>query len=391
MAQKITCPFCFTDFTLQDIRFRCMFPTCPGRAPDPVYANARGLPTALMGCILIPRKGKFGNGPVQGVQCGACKQMSHTRICPHCHFELAPDIGQVDSRIIAVIGGPATGKTHYIASLIKLLQFDVGQNFNIAVRMMGEDTQRRWINDFYTPLFVNKKELLITQPGAINSIVKSPLLFRFIFNDGRHLRALNISFFDSAGEDMTSLSTMVVQNRYICHADAIIFLLDPLQIQTVRFQLPLQKIRLPRENPAASPEYIVGNLRDLFERERNLRAVQRVNIPIAFTLSKIDMLTPILDPGSALLRPGNHPGYVDLNDTQSINGEVSNYLSEWINPAFLSGVRNGFSTYNFFGVSALGEQPDEKGQLSTVSPLRVEDPFLWLLYKLELIKGRKGW
>jgi hypothetical protein len=394
MAQKITCPFCFTDFTLQDIRFRCMFPTCPGRAPDPVYANARGLPTTLMGCILIPRKGKFGNGPVQGVQCGACKQMSHTRICPHCHFELAPDIGQVDSRIIAIIGGSATGKTHYIASLVKLLQGEVGQNFNIAVRMMGEDTQRRWINDFYTPLFVRKRELAGTQSGFIDSIVKSPLLFRFMFNDGKRLRALNVSFFDSAGEDMTSLASMVVQNRYICHADAIVFLLDPLQIQTVRLQLPplpAQKRALPEPNPAASPEYIVGNLRDLFEREHGLRAVQRVNVPIAFTLSKIDMLSPILDPGSALLRPGNHPGYVDLNDIQGINTEVSSYLSEWINPSFLSTVRNGFSSYNFFGVSALGEPPDAKGNLSTVSPLRVEDPFLWLLYKLDLIKGKKGW
>jgi hypothetical protein len=372
-----------------------MFPTCPGRAPDPVYANARGLPITLMGCILIPRKGgRFGNGPVQGVQCGACKQMSHTRICPNCHFELAPDIGQVDSRIIAVIGGSFTGKTHYIASLVKLLQFEVGQNFNITVSMMGEDTQRRWINDFDTPLFVKKNILPGTLPGAINSVVKSPLLFRFMFNDGKRLRALNISFFDSAGEDMTSLSTMVVQNRYICHADAIIFLLDPLQIQTVRLQLPplpAQKKALPQEDPRASPEYIVDNLRHLFEREHGLRAVQRVNVPIAFTLSKIDMLTPILDPGSALLRPGNHPGYVDLSDIQGVSTDVSNYLSEWINPGFLRTVHNGFSSYSFFGVSALGEQPDANDHLSTVSPLRVEDPFLWLLYKLELIRGRKGW
>ncbi len=392
MAQKITCPFCFTDFTLQDIRFRCMFPTCPGRAPDPVYATARGLPVTLMGCVLIPRKGgRFGNGPAQGMQCGQCKQMSHTRICPHCHFELASDIGQVDSRIIAIIGGSATGKTHYIASLVKLLQGEVGQNFNITVRMMGEDTERRWINDFYTPLFVRKTILPGTQSGAINSIVKSPLMFRFMFNDGRRLRALNVSFFDSAGEDMTSLASMVVQNRYICHADGIIFLLDPLQIPRVRFQLPARNIKLPQENLAASPEYIVGHLRDLFEREHGLRAVQRVNVPIAFTLSKIDMLTDILDPGSALLRYGHHPGYVDLNDIQGISTEVSNYLSEWINQSFLGTVRNGFSTYNFFGVSALGEPPDANGHLSTVAPLRVEDPFLWLLYKLDLIKGKKGW
>jgi len=390
MPQKITCPFCFTEFMPQDIRFRCKTRGCSGEAPDPVFANARGMPTMLMGCVLIPRKSKFAGGMPQTVFCQSCKNDSHTRICPNCHFELSPDIGQVDSRIIAIIGGRATGKTHYIASLITRLQREVGNNFNIGIDMMGEDTQRRWINDFYTPLFLHKNVLQLTQRSSINSAVKSPLLFRFTLNDGKRLRILNISFFDSAGEDMEALTTMA-ENRYICHANGIIFLLDPLQIQTVRYQLPPQIVPLPSPDPLASPDYIVGNLRRLFQEEHGLRPNQRVDIPIAFTLSKIDMLTPILDPGSALLRPGNHPGFVDFSDVQSINTEVSSYLSEWINPGFLRSVSNGFSNYGFFGVSALGEQPDANNHLSTVSPLRVEDPFLWLLNKLDLIRGRRGW
>ena len=390
MSQKITCPFCFTEFMPQDIRFRCKTRGCPGEAPDPVFANARGMPTMLMGCVLIPRKSKFASGLPQTVLCQSCKTDSHTRICPHCHFELSPDIGQVDSRIIAIIGGRATGKSHYIASLITRLQREVGNNFNIEVGMMGEDTQRRWINDFYKPLFLDKHVLELTQSSSINSVVKSPLLFRFTFNDGKRLRVLNISFFDSAGEDMMALTTMA-ENRYICHANGIIFLLDPLQIQTVRYQLPQQNTSLPPPDPLAAPDYIVGTLRRLFQEEHGLRPDQRVNIPIAFTLSKIDMLTPILDPGSALLRPGNHPGYLDFSDVQSINTEVSSYLAEWINPGFIRSVSNGFSNYSFFGVSALGEQPDSNKKLSTVSPLRVEDPFLWLLNKLDLVKGRRGW
>jgi hypothetical protein len=383
----LICPFCFIQFTPQDLRFRCVNPVCQGHAPDYVYAKERGYAVTMMGRVLVPGKRMFGQP--EGVVCDACKVMSYTRICPNCHFELSNDIGQVDQRIIAIIGGRATGKTHYIASLVTRLQNEVAQNFDIHVRMMGEDTQMRWERDFYTPLFVRKMVLKPNLPAANDAQVKSPLMFRFMFNDGSRLRAINISFFDSAGEDMKSVSTMSVQNRYICHADGIIFLLDPLQIPTVRQQLP--SVKIPPPDMRASPEYIVGNLRELFEQQHRLRPTQKIKVPIAFTLSKVDTLIPILEPGSALQRPSSHPGWVDLDDVQSVDTEISHYLTEWINPAFLIGIRNDFASYNYFGVSSLGEQPDTNDHLSTVSPLRVEDPFLWLLYKLGLVKGKKGW
>ena len=66
--------------------------------------------------------------PQQAI-CDVCKQESTTRLCPNCHFELPYDIGQTDQRIIAIIGGRDTGKTHYIASLIMRLKYEVGEEF----------------------------------------------------------------------------------------------------------------------------------------------------------------------------------------------------------------------------------------------------------------------
>ncbi len=44
----------------------------------------------------------------------------------------------------------------------------------------------------------------------------------------------------------------------------------------------------------------------------------------------------------------------------------------------------------FFGLSALGCNPDElNGTVPIVAPMRVEDPFLWLLYKNKFIPGTK--
>jgi len=392
LTQKSICPFCFSKFSLQEIRFRCLKPGCPGRALDPVFAQARGYTVVEMGRVLVPNKRVLGLGLTTDVECDTCHTISRTRLCPICHFELSHDVGRIDQRIIAIIGGRNTGKTHYIASLITRLKQEVGKNFEITVRMLGDHTQERWDRDFYTPLFVRKTVLQPTRPAEIDSAVKSPLIFRLTFDNGATTRAINISFFDSAGEDMTSLNTMSIQNRYICFADGIIFLLDPLQIAKIRQRQELHSaaVNVPPQDPKASPENIVGRLRDLFEREYNLRAAQKIKVPVAFTLSKIDALKPILEPGSELLRHSEHFGRLDLDDIQSVSTEIANYLSEWIDPNFLGIVDKGFANYRYFGVSSLGEPPDVSNHLLTISPLRVEDPFLWILYKLGLIRGLKA-
>lgn len=386
-TSKEICPFCFYTFSPSEIRFRCMNPNCPGISPDPEYATARGYGAVRMGRVLAPARKLLSAGFPHEVICDDCGIVSRTPLCPECHFELPPDIGQIDQRIIAIIGGRATGKSHYIASLIYRLRQETGQKFHFSVRMLGENTQERWIRDFYTPLFVHKTVLPPTPPAAVDSRVKVPLIFRITFEEAEYKRALNISFFDSAGEDMTSLTMMSIQNRYISHADGIIFLLDPLQILYIRSQLKVAT--MPSIDPKASPEYIVGNLCELFEREHQVPANKKVKIPVAFTLSKIDTLVPILRPGSALLRSGDHAGYLDLDDIQSVNTEVANYMASWINPNFCNVIHSKFASYSYFGVSSLGEQPDPQNHLSTVNSLRVEDPFLWLLYKLELIKKMK--
>lgn len=384
---KILCPYCFRSFPARALRFRCEAPHCTGKEKDSIYADARGDTAVIMGRVIVPHNRMPGLGIPFKATCDTCHTVSHNPLCPYCHFELSHDIGQIDQRIVAIIGGRATGKTHYIASLITLLQHEIGKTFHLSVRILGDSSQERWTRDFYTPLFVHKTVLQPNQPAAVDPQVKAPLVFRLTFTQGYTRRVLNISFFDSAGEDLTSMTTMSIQNRYIAHADAIVFLLDPLQIPRVRQYLPAATI--PAADPRAMPEYMVGRLRDLYEREHKLRATQKVKTPVAFTLSKMDVLLPLLEPGSEFHHSGNHRGYLDLDDAQSIHTEVANYLSAWINPNFCNIIRNNFAHYGYFGVSSLGEQPDATNHLASVSPLRVEDPFLWLLYQLGLVNGKK--
>ncbi|MDQ3917130.1 MAG: hypothetical protein M3348_01390, partial [Acidobacteriota bacterium] len=53
-------------------------------------------------------------------------------------------------------------------------------------------------------------------------------------------------------------------------------------------------------------------------------------------------------------------------------------------------LQHNFHDYSFFGLSALGSQPDAQGRLSSgVAPFRVEDPLLWILYRLGIVPGQR--
>ena len=391
MLKNITCPFCFETFGAADVEFRCINARCT-READSLYADARGLVTApSMGHVF---SAKHASWPIRSIRpklsasCDLCNERTNKRLCPHCHFELSHDAGQIDDHVIAIIGGREAGKGHYVATLIHRLEHEVSPAFNSTLRMLGDDTRRRYEDDYRTPLIWQKSLLQPTQSAAVFSQTKTPMVFRLTSKHGAGKRAVNLSFFDSAGEDMQSLDVMSAETRYICNSAGILFLLDSLQIDAVRQQLSPDI--LPARDIRADPTHIVERLRELFERQSGLSATTRIKTPVAFVLSKIDALMPIVSPGSALRRTGEHFGQFNLADAQSVHTEIRNYLDTWMGSGFSNRVEMDFANFQFFGVSSLGQTPSTRGELETVSPLRVEDPFLWLLFQLGLIKGRKG-
>lgn len=395
MSQDITCLFCFNSFPAQNLHFRCKNPRCKGIAPDPIYANFRGMSPTLAGHVIIPNKGSFLSrfqAPTSAkCEVDGCRYESHDPLCPLCHFELPYDITQVEQHVIAIIGGRGTGKTHYIATLMNELRHDVGRNFRVAVQMVGEDTRQRWNQDFYKPLYVDKKVLQATQAGATAS-VKIPLIFRLTFieeGSNKNKRAINLTFFDTAGEDMASLNTMSIETKYITRAEGIIFLLDPLQIDRVRTDQRIDQSILPPADSSANPEYIIERLRELFERQTGISARDKISANVAFALSKVDALAPLLEPDSALRESGGHFGEFNLDDAQSVSTEIRNLLEDWISSSFCNAIEGQFASYNYFGLSALGEPPTLDQRVRSIAPLRVEDPLLWMLYKFGLIKAKK--
>ncbi len=382
--KRAMCPFCCTRFNVSEARYRCANPRCSGQAPDSIYAEYQGLPVASpMGPVFdSPNKGRFARfQDSRRADCPFCNRETSKQVCKVCHFELLSDAGATDERIIAVIGGRGVGKSNYIATLVHRLRNEFGQNFNAGVMARGETTRSRYDEIYATPLYRMNVVVPPTQRAATDPRIKTPMVFRVSFNQ-RRVQAVTLVLFDTAGEDMRSLDTMSIEAKYICFSDAIIFLLDPMQIDSVRQQLPPDK--LPPRDVEADPIRLIERLRELHERQFGL-GQKKIDKPLAFALSKIDELFPIIDPSSALMRSGEHLGYMNRADVETVNSEISAYLHAWIGSEFDRLCYTYYGDYHYFGVSALGKSP-VNGRIEGVNSLRVEDPLVWILSRFKVIK-----
>ncbi len=379
-ASVATCPFCFTRFPLAEAPFRCGNPRCEGRVEDPVYAEYQGLlAPEKMGPIFSvgAEPGRSRRAAAAGT-CPSCGHETHRRVCPTCHYELLHDAGRAAERLIAVIGGRGTGKSNYIAMLINQLENIAGVALGVAIRAVGDRTRERYERDFYAPLFRQNRVIPPTQTAAVDPATRTPMVFRLTTNEGG---VANLVLFDTAGEDMQALSTMSSEARYILHADALLFLLDPLQIPAVRQMLPAE--HLPPPDPGAEPEYIVERLRELYEQYYGLKSAERITRPVAFTLSKIDMLLPLLDPGSGLRHNAE-------DDQDSVHAEIAACLEMWMGPRLTTLIRADFARYRYFGVSSFGRPPEGAASgaqtVTGLAPIRVEDPIRWILSEFGLLR-----
>ena len=60
-------------------------------------------------------------------------------------------------------------------------------------------------------------------------------------------------------------------------------------------------------------------------------------------------------------------------------------MDEWMGKELINKVSKNFENYGFFGLSALGSNPDMDNKIPKFRPFRVADPFLWILSEQRLV------
>ncbi len=98
-------------------------------------------------------------------------------VCPTCHYVLVDGWRNAQVTCIAMAGARATGKTVYIAVLIKQLQL-LGESFNAVVEPFDSTTEATYRDHYEAPLY-EARGILEATPAAHtgNPYQRDPLIF----------------------------------------------------------------------------------------------------------------------------------------------------------------------------------------------------------------------
>ncbi|MDO4587989.1 MAG: hypothetical protein Q4C95_11950 [Planctomycetia bacterium] len=394
------CPYCFEKANTNAVFFQCINPKCSSLDPQrsallydiPVNqldeSQIQKYPTVFRDYSSNALFRLFGCSNPDFAFCPECEMQTSIRVCPKCHSPFPQGVDNLSNLMIAIVGAKETGKSHFIAVLIQKIR-SLYKAFNWTLSANDDETMNLYKKHFYNPLYKSNppRILEVTQSARGNAVVKKPLLYSLGIIRGKRYQSITLAFFDTAGEDMDSEDQMRLINRYIYNASGIILLLDPLQLPGVRKKLKSE--HLPHEGNAYVGD-IINRVANLIRNGRSIPRNTRIRIPLAVALSKIDMLQDMIGKSSVIFENSRHRGSFNLREFRNINGHIRGWISHFDEEKSFLQQTNDFMNAGFFGISALGGNPDANGFLPfSPRPIRIEDPFLWLLWKNNFIQGKE--
>ncbi|MCQ1528571.1 TRAFAC clade GTPase domain-containing protein [Lutispora saccharofermentans] len=397
----IVCPFCFKKYSPKEVVFRAAhaeeddeeFFLKEDRLLNEYRSKFNLAPLPDMEAIIedldrIPEESKkYADGVlVQIIDKHGIA--TNKRLCPKCHNELPITAGKFPSNIISIVGASQVGKSVYMTSLIHTLQNFTAYNFDAACLPVSVDVSKKFRESYEEPLYDRGVLFDPTQ----KEVRQEPLMFQFKFKN-ENKPPVTLVFFDVAGEGMIDQDYMDIFATHIKNSAGILFLVDPLQIRTIRNKIDIKKGEDSGEFASKydEPREVIISL---FENFIGHQEKGKTDIPTAVVLTKSDMLRILsedeyIKENSNIFYNVNHKNTFNLTEFENIDGEVKRFL-EKVDRAFTDALEVHFKDRAFFAVSALGSNPIDRRVQGIVSPVRVDEPFLWLLYKLGYIEGSRS-
>jgi ABC-type dipeptide/oligopeptide/nickel transport system ATPase component len=392
VATTAVCPFCFQRIDPSRLWYQCL-----GRgntecvkevdeARDRLTKSKRETyPT-----FAPPEK---ANGPATCPKCGG---KTNLRACPECHTALPSDFADSRSPMLGLVGSKGSGKTVLMTVLVKQLKDVVGKRYEAAIRLATDNPDgHQGLSDYQanreSPLYKERKLPPPTNAQEARGGHAAPLLLRWQQETSRLGRtgvsSTLLSFVDTAGEDLNDVSTAFTL-LYLSVCDGLIVALDPFALPGARARLHLPDAAIHADDEA--PLDVVSNITEMLKVEHNIKRRRRITVPVAVVFTKIDAFFPTLDRGNALMAATPSMPAYDNADGRAVHEHMLALLHQWNAQDIDTHMRLNYSDYRYFGVSALGAEPDyETGTVAAggVRPHRVEDPVLWLLSKSGTVRS----
>ncbi|MEU6261908.1 zinc ribbon domain-containing protein [Saccharopolyspora shandongensis] len=394
---KVACPYCYHRFPAGSLRFQCTGRPAPGRekcrkAVDAERQRLTGYAPASWPTF-APAPSRFGRTP-RKAPCPDCGTVSGIRACPVCHTPLPANFAEGRSPLIGVVGGKDAGKTVYTTVLVHELRNNIRRRFGADISFAGEQAgvgTAQWLADYEHALF-DDRSLFESTAGSADGI-RVPLVMQWRqprVQFGREVHnTTTLSFYDAAGEDMTT-QEFVNSQAYLTAADGLIVLLDPFQLPGAADRIAVPDASRQGTEP---PINVLTRVTEMLRTSVGLSDRRKVETPIAVVFSKIDAFFGMLGENHPLLRPPATGPQYDEAGGQDTDEHLRALLADLGADDIDGHLRAHYQTFRYFAVSSLGAEPDygrKQIDPAGVRPFRVDEPLLWLLSHFRIIERSRG-
>ena len=375
------CPRCFTALSPNHHLWTLPAQSGGTRYRDEVATAYSGAPADCGPLYTWSRSPGYNGPPPPLSEANRALQGAAVEICPMCHFTLPEGWRDGHAICIALAGARATGKSLYIAVLVKQLEL-LCERFGVSMQPVNRGTAQAYAANFETPFYVQRG--LIPPTPTVHTQTpdyREPLMFSIgTWHGVRRFLVLR----DVAGEDMESGDLHAPPFRFFSHADGVFFMFDPLRVKTIRDQLhdllPAQVVS------GGDPRSVLANL---------FTAIGPGQPKLAVILSKFDVLRALRDVegsewglimsngGAAYLRDTSDGQHYDDVDGQLLHEEVRSLLIRLHGGSIVAAVENPPAGMRLpsrnFVVSALGHAPSgNRLHARGIAPFRCVDPVRWV-------------
>ena len=298
------------------------------------------------------------------------------RLCPFCHSELCEGAGFRQTVVFAVTGQARAGKSVFFTCLVHHMRNVLPRHFHSFCASIDSETGRMFKHGLAAPLLENG---ILPVSALLKQFPDPPLVFSYSQGDAWD-QDVYVVFFDGAGDS----GYMDIHTNLVKNAAGAMLLVDPLSIPVFGKELAQKSL------PDFDPLFFTEPVDDL-----GLMLLEEAyDIPIAVVVTKTDLFSAIADDSghfdhlSAVFDDFCHEGCFDIEEYEDIDEEIRDFLAD-VCPNFFNALmkRHG-AKLGFFGVSALGEVP-VAGHVNNVKPVRIAEPFLWLLRCFGLISRKR--
>jgi len=288
---------------------------------------------------------------------------------------------------VAPVGIKDSGKTTYMTVLIKTLIEEplLRASLSVTSHFSQSEDLTHYRENRHKILFTNNEKLMPTQatdwpqPYLLNTYTKE----RYKPEN----KTITL-WYDFAGEALENNDATDPILRYLGVVKGILIFIDPKNCKQLANNLSFQYLEEPN---AMKDIQVLTKISEIIASMGNEQTLKEKFY--AVIVNKIDLFKnkgfEFFQEDSFVWQPSPHKnagGFV-VEDFQAINDEVRNYVASYHTSVYghlMRFMNEKQDNVGFFAVSTMGFEPDINNYRfnQDISPLRIEDPFYWLLWKM---------